>query len=266
MRTPGPPGGWYVLMCPGLGWKLRAGVLGVHAALDHVPAQRHLVGTVIGSPGGHADLLLHEVHAGEHLGDRVLHLDARVHLHEVERPVLVEEHLDRPRAHVVDGLGAAHRRPRPSPRAGSGVITGARRLLHELLVAALHRAVALAQVDHAAVRVAEDLELDVPRAREVLLDVHVAVAERRERLERASWNERTKSSGSLATRIPFPPPPAAGLDDHREADLLGERERLVRVLHRPGRAGHDRHARPRSSPCARRPCRPSPGSGRRWAR
>jgi hypothetical protein len=28
---------------------------------------------------------------------------------------------------------------------------------------------------------------------------------------RASWNERAKSSASLATRIPFPPPPAAAL-------------------------------------------------------
>src|SRR6185436_18480996 len=29
--------------------------------------------------------------------------------------------------------------------------------------------------------------------------------------ERASWKERPKSSGSVATRIPFPPPPAAAL-------------------------------------------------------
>jgi hypothetical protein len=44
-------------------------------------------------------------------------------------------------------------------------------------VAALHGAVALAEVDDVAVRVAEDLELDVARALEVLLDVDGAVAE-----------------------------------------------------------------------------------------
>ncbi len=29
--------------------------------------------------------------------------------------------------------------------------------------------------------------------------------------DRANWNARAKSSGSLATRMPFPPPPAAAL-------------------------------------------------------
>ena len=43
---------------------------------------------------------------------------------------------------------------------------GRRRLLDQLLVAPLHRAVALAQVHDPAVRVAHDLDLDVPgRAR-----------------------------------------------------------------------------------------------------
>ena len=51
--------------------------------------------------------------------------------------------------------------------------------LEQLLVAALDRALALAEVDDGAVMVAEDLELDVARVLDVLLDVDVADAERR---------------------------------------------------------------------------------------
>ena len=52
-----------------------------------------------------------------------------------------------------------------------------RRLLDELLVTPLDRAVALAEVDDVAVVVGEDLHLDVPRIVEVALDVHGRVRE-----------------------------------------------------------------------------------------
>ena len=50
-------------------------------------------------------------------------------------------------------------------------------LFQYLLVTALHRAVALEQVHHVAVGVAEHLDLDVTRALEVALDQHAIVAE-----------------------------------------------------------------------------------------
>ena len=43
------------------------------------------------APGGDADLLLHEIEAGQHLGHRMLDLQPRVHLDEIELAVLVEE-------------------------------------------------------------------------------------------------------------------------------------------------------------------------------
>ena len=51
--------------------------------------------------------------------------------------------------------------------------------LEQLLMAALDRALALAEVHDGAVVIAEHLELDVARALDVLLDVDVADAERR---------------------------------------------------------------------------------------
>ena len=49
-------------------------------------------------------------------------------------------------------------------------------------MAPLDRAVALEQVDDVAVRIGEDLDLDVPRARQISFDENPVVAERRRRL------------------------------------------------------------------------------------
>src|SRR3546814_3022835 len=80
----------------------------------------------------------------------MLDLHAGVHLDEVEAPVLVQE-LERAGAAVADahaGFGAdlADLGPLFVGDAGRG------RFLHDLLVAALHRTVALAQVDRVALR------------------------------------------------------------------------------------------------------------------
>src|SRR6185312_1793518 len=91
-------------------------------------------------------------------------------------PVLGEQALDRPRRDVA-------RRARrldadaADARAQLLVDGGGRRLLDELLVAPLDRAVALAEMDDVAVRVGEDLHLDVARVFEVALDVHRRVGE-----------------------------------------------------------------------------------------
>ena len=76
-----------------------ARVLGVDAALDGVAGE----GDVLllereRRAGGDADLLEHEVDAGDRLGHRMLDLQAGVHLDEIELAVLEEE---------LDGAGAA---------------------------------------------------------------------------------------------------------------------------------------------------------------
>ena len=60
--------------------------------------------------------------------------------------------------------------------------------------------------------------------------------------ERASWNERAKSSTSLRDAHALAAAAGGRLDDDREADLLRELERLVDVVDAAGRAGHDRDA------------------------
>src|SRR5688572_14006219 len=109
-------------------------------------------------------------------------------------------------------------------------------------MAALDRAFPLAEMDHATVLVAEHLDLDVARLREVALEVDAAVVERRLRLvlrhpelalEDALVARDAHALAATASRC---------LDQDREADLARERHRFVAALDRAGAARHRWHA------------------------
>ena len=112
------------------------------------------------------------------LGYRVLDLDAGVDFEEVEVALVVEQELERARVGVLHRAGGidddaaqlaahllGHRDRRP--------------FFEQLLMAALDRALALAEVDNRAVMIAQHLKLDMARVLDVLLDVDVADAKRR---------------------------------------------------------------------------------------
>src|SRR5690606_26416771 len=204
-------------------------VLGVDAALDGVSAQDHvLLPDRQLAPGGDEQLFAHQVDAGDQFGDRVLDLDPGVHLDEVEASVLVQE-LERAGAAVADadaGLGAdlADLRALLFGDAGRG------RFLDHLLVAALHRAVALAQVDRVALAVGQHLDLDVARVLEELLHVDHVVAERGAGFG-AGGGDRVGQRGLGVHHAHAAPAAAAGrLDDHRVADLARDAQVLVVVV------------------------------------
>ena len=137
----------------------------------------------------------------------VLDLDPRVELEEEKVPA-VEDELRGACALVADRSperhgGVAH------PLAQVGVERGGGRLFEHLLVAALDRAVALAERHDVAVRVGEDLDLDVARALEVALAEDRVVAERCARLSPAASSASASSVSVRTMRIPRPPPPAA---------------------------------------------------------
>ena len=157
------------------------GVLGGDPALQRRAAQPDGVlaqaEVLEGLAGRDAHLRLHQVDVGDLLGHGVLDLDARVHLDEDVVALGVEQELHRARVAVADLLGEAHR-VGAHPLADLRVEVGSRRDLDDLLVATLHRAVALEEVDHVALAVGEDLHLDVARVDHGLLDEHRRVAER----------------------------------------------------------------------------------------
>ncbi len=166
-RTPMPPGRFKPVMRPGEGAK----VSGFSALMRHSmawPAQLDRAGQNVGSglACGDADLALHQIDAGDHLGDRMLHLNARVDFDEVEVAGLVHQELDRA------GIGVARRRawPRAAFRklrlAHVGLQRRRRRFFQQFLMAPLDAALALAENLDVAVLVGQHLKFDVARRRE----------------------------------------------------------------------------------------------------
>ena len=97
------------------GSRHRAAFDGVAARPDRAPG----VSAERSSPRGEADLQRHEVEAGHHLGHRMLDLDARVHLEEVELAgVGIDDELDGAGAAIALLRWPAPRRPRPSRARG----------------------------------------------------------------------------------------------------------------------------------------------------
>ena len=164
----------------GGGQEVAARVLAVDPELDGVPAQRRVVVAellAVGDP----ELLADQVDARDLLGHRVLDLQAGVDLEEGDGAVLADEELAGAGA-VVAGL--AHDRLAGGVEPLDLLVGQERRgrLLDELLVAALQRAVAGGDDHDVAVLVGQHLGLDVPRAVEVLLDEALAAAEGGHRL------------------------------------------------------------------------------------
>ena len=160
---------------------------------------------------GDQDLLAHDVDAGDRLGHAVLDLHARVHLQEEVLAVLGQQALDRARAAVVDGARGVDG-DLADPLAQLVVDQRRRRLLDQLLVAALDRAVALAEVDDVAVPVGQHLDLDVARVGQVALEVDGRVGEELLALARRALERVLRACpASSATRKPLPPPPPAAL-------------------------------------------------------
>ena len=191
--------------------------------------------------GGHPHLLADQVEPGHRLGDRVLHLDARVHLEE-EELVARDQVLERAGRGVADGARRAHR---GLAHAGAQPVVHdrARRLLDQLLVAALHRAVALAEPHAVAVGVGEDLDLDVARPRQVALQVDGPVGEEALPLAAGALERVRELGGRQRHAEALAAAPGRGLHGHRVADLLRDRPGGGDVRHRVGHPRHDRHPR-----------------------
>ncbi len=189
---------------------------------------------------GDPQLRLHQIAPGDRLGHRVLDLDARVDLDEVVAAVLADQELDRAGVRVVHlarDLERVVRQPRPEllgERPG-------RRVLDDLLVAPLHRAVALVEVDQVAVVVAEDLHLDVLRPQDQLLQKDRIVAERLPGLRARALEQLGELAGAAHDAHAAPAAAGRSLDHHRIADAVGEGPRRFQRLDRLGRPRHRRH-------------------------
>ena len=112
-------------------------VFGVDADLDRMAVDRKLFLRLRQRlASSNPQLPFDQIDAGDHLGHRMLDLQARVHLHEMKRAVLFGDELHRTGADIACGFRCGHRL-----RAHSGAQfiahAGGWRLLDHLLVAPL---------------------------------------------------------------------------------------------------------------------------------
>ena len=218
------------------------GVLGIHAHLDRVALDAQcLLGGGQAFAGGDPQLPFDQVVAGDHFSHRMLDLQPGVHLHEEESAVGIGDELDGAGADVVHRLcgrhrGFAHRVAAQLRHAGR------RRLFDDLLVAPLHRAVALEQGNAVAVGVAEHLDLDVARPLHVALDQDLVVAEGALGFALARGQCGIELAAGVHDAHALAPAARAGLDQHRIADGVGLPLQVGRILVLAVVAGHQRHA------------------------
>ena len=230
-------------MRPGRGNK-GLGIFGVDPAFDRVPAE-------FDGPDHvrqffarrEANLRFHQVHAGHHFRDRMLHLNARVHFDEVELARVIAQKLHGAGARIADLSQRFHHLIADSlPRFRVERRRG--RLLQHLLVTPLKRAFALAEMDHVAVAVAQHLKFDVPGALDELLHVDVGAAKGllgfgASGLKRRDQLLFLRTTAHAASAAAF-----GRLDHQREADLAPPISLAVASsATTPGASGNDRQPR-----------------------
>ncbi len=176
----------------------------------------------------------------------MLHLQPRVHLHEIEviRPEAVGhvgDELHGACTDIADRLGGPDRGI-PHRTADLGRHAGRRRLLYHLLMPALQRAVALEEVDDIAVPVAEDLHLDVTRLRQIAFEKHRTVAEGGFGLPPCGLQRGAEILLPLDPAHAFAAAARPRLDQHRIADFPCPVGKKGCILLFAVVAGHDRYA------------------------
>ena len=162
--------------------------------------------------GRRQQLPFDEVDAGDQLGDRMLDLQAGVHLEEVRAVAsLIHDELDRAGRIVADGAAELERGVVELLRDLVGQVRR-RRLLEHLLVVALDRAVALEQMHEVAGPVAGELHLEMARVEDEFLEQDRIVAERGSAPRPSRRPAPAANSFARSTRrMPRPPPPADAL-------------------------------------------------------
>ena len=157
-------------------WHKGDGILCVDAALDGVTAQLDVLLPVTQLvPRCNANLLLHNIDAGNHLRNGMFYLHACVHLDEIELVFFVEK-LERACAAIAKleaGFGAALTDLVAQPR----LEFRCRRLFDDFLVTPLHRAITFPKKDCVFVLVCQHLYFDVAWVFEEFFEIHHWIAE-----------------------------------------------------------------------------------------
>jgi hypothetical protein len=141
-------------------------------------------------------------------------------------------------AHGASGgySGLTHLAPPLLAHAGCGC------LFQHLLMAALHTAITLEQINAIALLVEEHLNLDMPWLLHIALDEHRVIAKAVDGLALARGQRIVKLIGTQHRAHALAPATGTGLDEHRVADASSLALEHSGVLIGAVVAGHERHA------------------------
>ena len=219
----------------GGGHEVRGRVFAIDAELDGMAAGDGIAVDTQLLAAGDAELLAHQVDAGGFFGDGVFDLQAGIDLQEGNQAVRADEVFHRARA-VVTGLAADGLRGGVDALALSVCKERCRRLLHELLKAALQRAIAGAHDDDVAVLIRQHLGLHVAGLIQVALHEALAATECGCGLARGGFVELRDLLAGVGHLHAAAAAAECGLNGNRQAVLVGEGDYLVSTRNRVLRA------------------------------
>src|SRR5215831_606053 len=186
------------------------------------------------------DHLFDQVDAGHQLGYRMLHLQPRIHLEEIEAFVLTCDKFDGAGAVVTDRLGKGDRLL-AHLLARCRIEQWRWRLFDHFLIAPLDRTFTLAEIDDVAMFIAQHLNFDMSRIRDKFFYENTFIAERRPGLRTRASEAFSNFRHVVGDAHPLSPASRACLDHDRITDVAGDLDCLDFVLDHPQMARHRRH-------------------------
>src|SRR5215472_8249339 len=179
----------------------------------------------------------------------MLHLNARVHLEEVKSAAVdIDQEFHRARAAILQAL----RKLYGCLMNASAKIRGKgwrRSFFDQLLIAALHRAIPFAEMNHAAIAVAQDLHFHMAGARDEAFEINACIAKRGPGFGGRELHGRWKIFQTVDTFHASPAATADRFDQKRRFNFAAEKHGLSQRFYRA--AGRRRNSRGlRFSACA----------------
>src|SRR5690606_32825016 len=228
---------------PRRGQEAAIGIFCIHPVLDRPAVDLDIV-LLHGErfARGDADHLLDEIYSGDRLGHRVFDLQAGVHLEEVEalarRVGARHDELDGACAVIADRPCERHALLAHGFAHFFGN-KGRRRLFDDLLMPALDRAFALVEVKNVTVLISENLNLDVTRIQNELLDEDTVVTKAVEPLALDALEALADVLLIIGEAHALAAAASAGLHHHRIADFVRNLDGMLGVADFAHKAGDD---------------------------
>ena len=214
------------------------GVFGVDAALKRMPLERYVfLPETQFFAGRNANLLLHNVNAGNHFRDRMLHLHPGVHFNKEKFPILKQEFEGACTA--VANLAAGLCATFAYLVAQACVECRCRRFLNNFLVAALHRAIAFAQIHSIAVGIGQHLEFNVARILQKFFHVYHGIIKRCLGFGTGHGHRVEQRRFGMHYAHAAPATAARSLDNNRVTNRAGDLDYFRRIFRQSAiHAGH----------------------------